>query len=247
LVEAAFAVYKTLPGKFPAPFSLGEALGHRDKDGRTALALSVDCSQPWVQALLLEFKAAPDVADTQGNTALMLGAARGDRLAVERLIEAEANTETRNKAGKRALEMASQSRLRAMLQADLDRKLVAQRLAKSASLPALSATVDDMQSTPAPPTKTRPQLPEGQRRFRVDGLRGDRLIVEARIRTIFRRGCGAKLMGVNVGLDPITEACKGFAHVDLAFAGKRSNLALDRAEVETLLGDRVRVVEEPQA
>jgi len=237
LVKAAFTAFEAMPSRFAAPYSVAEALGHRDKDGRTALALSVEFAQPRVQAFLLELRAAPDAEDLEGNTALMLGAVRGDRAAVESLLEADANTEARNKAGKNAFQLASQGRLRHMLKADLDRKLVTQRLGKSGSLPALTAKIQS--------PERRPLLPEGQRRFRLEGLQGEGISLEARIRTLFRgRGCGAKLMQVTVALDPITQSCRGFAHVDLAFADKRQRLQLDGDEVEVLLGARARVVEE---
>lgn len=247
LVETAFAKFESLPSRFAAPFTLSEALTQRDKDGCTALVLSVKFNQPRVQALLLELKAAPDAEDAEGNTALMLGAARGDRGAVDLLLEAEASTEARNKAGKRSWEVAKQNDLRQVLKADLDRKLVAQRLGKSASLPALAATTGDL-SSKLQMAQPRPQLLEGLRRFRLEGLQGgDRIVLEARIRTLFPGSCGAKLMHVSVGVDPITQSCRGFAHVDLAFLGKQRRLHLDGRKVELLLGDRVRVVEEHQA
>lgn len=245
LVEAAFAASEALPSKFPAPLALQDALTGRDKEGRSALALSVVCGQPHVQAVLLELRASPDAQDAEGNTALMLGATHGSQLAINLLLDA-ANGSARNRAGKRALELANRSDLRRLLKADLDRKLVIQHLAKSESLPAIMGSHGGPRATSP---ELRPQLPEGQlmRRFRFEGLKGDAFDLEASIRELFPKGCGAKILRVHVAVDPLTQACRGFAHVDLSLTHKKQPLRLDSDEVESLLGSRVRVVEEFRA
>lgn len=195
-----------------------EALLSMDVQGRTPLVLAAHCGHQDVVALLLAWRAQPDIPDKQGSTALMLAAASADRLAVQHLLGAGARVDLQNAEGLTAVELAASAELRRMLQGQSDRVAVERSLGRSSSLPALVKSPDRAAAEPPRAAACRvrldalPPLPHAEH-------------VEEHVRRLLKASGAPLPLGVEVAVDPITLRPRGHAYVDFSSAEKARSAA----------------------
>lgn len=137
-------------------------LNQADRSGNTPLMLAIEsAAQSAVDAadmvqLLLELGADPQLANTQGKTALMVAAEKGSRATLEHLLAADANVNHATKRGMTALKLAQQRQ-------DSHAKKIVERLQQAGATktadvaaPQASTQASTAQTAPAE-TKTETQ------------------------------------------------------------------------------------------
>lgn len=77
---------------------------------------------------LLGLRADANASDRNGDTALMLAVARGERLAISSLLEGRARVDMQNAQGRRAVDLTSDAGLRSLLEEESNRVAIARQL-----------------------------------------------------------------------------------------------------------------------